>query len=401
MADRTPVFHTAAVVPPTTTSLPPLREGGSPVGDPDPAHEPKATRFRFKDKCSSRRRQRPRSRDRDRESRSRSPAAAAAKSVDRDGPRQRREDGSDSLHRSRHQRHHRHHHRRRRRRHRSSRSRSPEGARTASRNGDRDGDGDGDGAAEGRGGHERDPFARSPLSPDAAFRESLFDAMADDEGAAYWEGVYGQPIHVYERRGEGGGGARGADGGDGNSNGNGAGELERMTDEEYASYVRQKMWEKTHAGLLEERERRARERERRERDEAEAARITREMERSLRRGEDRRKRKAWRERWERYVAAWVEWDGGDDLGGLPWPTKSGERSEVVVDGAVREFFVCGLGLEQLGEKEFAAKLREERVRWHPDKVQQKLGGKVGEEVMRDVTAIFQVVDKLWNDMRPK
>ena len=35
--------------------------------------------------------------------------------------------------------------------------------------------------------------------PEAAFRESLFDAMADDEGAAFWEGVYGQPIHVYER----------------------------------------------------------------------------------------------------------------------------------------------------------------------------------------------------------
>ena len=35
------------------------------------------------------------------------------------------------------------------------------------------------------------------LSPDTAFRESLFDALADDEGAAFWEGVYGQPIHSY------------------------------------------------------------------------------------------------------------------------------------------------------------------------------------------------------------
>src|ERR1700742_2725384 len=35
------------------------------------------------------------------------------------------------------------------------------------------------------------------LPPDQAFRESLFDAMGDDEGAAFWENVYGQPIHHY------------------------------------------------------------------------------------------------------------------------------------------------------------------------------------------------------------
>ncbi|CAI4217990.1 unnamed protein product [Parascedosporium putredinis] len=71
------------------------------------------------------------------------------------------------------------------------------------------------------------PHEEPPLDPEAAFRESLFDAMADDEGAAYWEGVYGQPIHVYSNERDGP-----------------QGELERMTDDEYAAYVRQKMWEK-------------------------------------------------------------------------------------------------------------------------------------------------------------
>ncbi|KAJ4304391.1 hypothetical protein N0V88_002004 [Collariella sp. IMI 366227] len=135
--------------------------------------------------------------------------------------------------------------------------------------------------------------------------------MADDEGAAYWESVYGQPIHVYSRPSH-------------SSHSHPSnGQLERMTDDEYASYVRQKMWEKTHAGLLEAR---AAERER--------------------------------------------------------------------GGGARE----GEG-EGGGEKEFAARLKEERVRWHPDKMQQRLGGKVDEKVMRDVTAIFQVVDALWNDTR--
>lgn len=36
------------------------------------------------------------------------------------------------------------------------------------------------------------------ISPNSAFRESLFDALADDEGAAFWESVYGQPIHTYD-----------------------------------------------------------------------------------------------------------------------------------------------------------------------------------------------------------
>jgi hypothetical protein len=47
------------------------------------------------------------------------------------------------------------------------------------------------------------------------------------------------------------------------------------------------------------------------------------------------------------------------------------------------------------------RLKEERVRWHPDKIQQRLGGRVDEAVMRDVTAVFQIVDKLWTDTRSK
>jgi hypothetical protein len=212
--------------------------------------------------------------------------------------------------------------------------------------------------------------------------------MADDEGAAYWEGVYGQPIHVYERPG---GSSREGDA-------SGGGELEAMTDEEYATWVRQKMWEKTHAGVIEERARRAREREEKDRRAAEAARIAEEMERSLRRGEQRRRRREWQARWAEYLAAWA---GTIDVDHLPWPTRSGDRSDIAAQDAVRDFFIHGLDLEDLGEKEFAARLKDERVRWHPDKIQQRLGARADESLMRDVTAIFQTIDKLWNDTRPK
>lgn len=229
------------------------------------------------------------------------------------------------------------------------------------------------------------------LDQDAAFRESLFDAMADDEGAAYWEGIYGQPIHIYSQE----------------VPNQETGELERMTDEEYAAHVRQKMWEKTHAGLMEEKARRAKRREERARRDREAearaeeeTRIQREVERSLKRGEERRKRREWAERFRDYGAGWEIWDGGAD--NISWPTKSGRRKDVEEE-EVRAFFVRGLDLETLGEREFAAKLKEQRVRWHPDKVQQRLGGreKADERVMKDVTVVFQVIDTLYDDIRSK
>ncbi|KAI0455306.1 hypothetical protein F5B21DRAFT_471841 [Xylaria acuta] len=298
----------------------------------------KTSKFRFKSKHShSHRPSRHSDRDRDRRRR-----------VDVDHERDYDDEPTSSR---RHHRHRHHHHRHKRRR---TRSRSPT---------------------------PPNPYDPPPLDAEAAFRESLFDAMADDEGAAYWEGVYGQPIHVYsqERAGP-------------------EGELERMGDEEYATYVRQKMWEKTHQGLLEERARREERRKRKEYDAEEAARLTKEMERSLRRGEERRAKRGWKDRWETYTKTWEVWDG--TLQGMAWPVRSGRREDIEA-GTVREFYVMGIDPVDVGETEFLARLKDERVRWHPDKIQQRLGGRVDEAVMRDVTAVFQIVDKLWTDTRSK
>ncbi|EEU43276.1 uncharacterized protein NECHADRAFT_83848 [Fusarium vanettenii 77-13-4] len=223
--------------------------------------------------------------------------------------------------------------------------------------------------------------SRQPLDPEVAFRESLFDAMADDEGAAYWEGVYGQPIHVYsnERVGP-------------------TGYLEQMTEEEYAAHVRQKMWEKTHAGLIEERARREEARKRKAEEDRLAQKLQEDMERSLRRGEERRQRRRWITLWEDYISAWTAWDGTRAT--LAWPVESGRREDVD-EAAVRKFLVNGLNPQEIGEKAFVAQLKDERVRWHPDKIQQKLGGQVDEDTMKGVTAVFQIIDRLWVDSRPK
>ncbi|KAI0883597.1 uncharacterized protein GGS22DRAFT_195260 [Annulohypoxylon maeteangense] len=291
----------------------------------------KTSKFRFKSKKTSRS-HRHSSRDRDRNHDQDHNAA-----------------DEDSSHRRHRHRHHHHHHRHKRRR---SRSPTPP-----------------------------NPFEPQPLDTESAFRESLFDAMADDEGAAYWQNVYGQPIHVYP-----------------NARAGPDGELERMDDDEYAAFVRQRMWEKTHAGLLEERARREEMRKKKKGEEEEARRLTREMERSLRRGEERRRRRGWRVGFEEYLKIWTGWDGRiEEMG---WPVRSGRREDVSAD-AVRDFFILGIDAEDVGEAEFLARLKEERVRWHPDKIQQRVGGKVDEDVMRDVTAVFQIVDKLWSDTRSK
>ncbi|KAF4624173.1 hypothetical protein G7Y89_g14001 [Cudoniella acicularis] len=229
--------------------------------------------------------------------------------------------------------------------------------------------------------------------PDVAFRESLFDAMADDEGAAFWEGVYGQPIHTYPDVKEGP-----------------TGELERMTDEEYTAYVRAKMYEKTHQHLLEEKARRDAAKKERERlaqegreQEREAEKFRRKVEESLKRGQERKKKKAWEERWEKYTTKWEELAKGGEskvaIASIPWPVESGRRKDINFK-EIERFFLYAPTSGQPTEAELSKILKSERIRWHPDKIQQKLGGQdIGDDVIQAVTEVFQLIDRMWSEMR--
>ncbi|KAF7540139.1 hypothetical protein G7054_g1570 [Neopestalotiopsis clavispora] len=312
--------------------------------------ERKSSKFRFKSKRRSHRSSRHRERDYSVDDQNAPRHTSSRRRDDAEDADDHETDDRESSHRHRR---HRHHHRHKRRRERS-RTRSPT---------------------------PPNPHGPPPLSPETAFRESLFDAMADDEGADYWEGVYGQPVHVYS-----------------NQKAGPQGELEQMDDEEYAAYVRQKMWEKTHQGLLEERARKAEQKKQKDEKEKEARRLTKEMEESLRRGEERRKRKSWKVKWDEYVQAWSTWNGTVET--MSWPVLDGSPSSINSDN-VRDFFIKGLDPLEIGEKEFLVRLKDERVRWHPDKMQQKLGANFDETVSRNVTAVFQIIDKLWSDTRPK
>lgn len=280
-----------------------------------------------------------------------------------------------------------------------------------------------------------DKDGAAALSPETAFRESLFDAMGDDEGAAYWENVYGQPIHSYpnERWNEE------------------TGKLEKMSDDEYIAYVRRGMWEKSREGieaLREERKSRRRMRERSKRGKEQGSREkTRdqvpgardrgagnrpfdvEIEESLRRGLERRERKAWREKWNNYERAWDDLHqlvkpsdsavgGADDTSTnsnntiylrnkIHWPVESGKRKDlgpVEIERFMTKTAESLVDDPETGEsstsRQLLSNLKSERVRWHPDKVQQRFGTlNIDEGTLKGVTEVFQVVDRLYGERR--
>ncbi|KAJ9627397.1 hypothetical protein H2204_009808 [Knufia peltigerae] len=256
----------------------------------------------------------------------------------------------------------------------------------------------------------------SNLPSDQAFRESLFDALGDDEGAAFWEGVYGQPIHNYRNTYED----------------EETGELERMTDEEYAQFVRRKMWEKSWEGIeaAKQENRRQREQEKQKIREEEARQRTHQqsphhdfafdsqIEASLRRGQKRKDQKRWQALWQDYLKRWDEMhslaqnrptseDDAEQMflrNKIAWPVESGKRKDVNGD-EVERFIKKGtanLDPDEVTEDLFTNAIKVERVRWHPDKIQQRYGFmSIDESTLKAVTAVFQIIDTIWNRIRNK
>lgn len=237
--------------------------------------------------------------------------------------------------------------------------------------------------------------------------------MGDDEGAAFWEGVYGQPIHDYPNT----------------YIDEDTGEVAQMDDEEYARYVRRKMWEKSREGIeaAQEEKRRERAREKtkaREREEQPQPGhgahnnfvFDFEIDASLRRGQRRKDQKRWQELWKGYLQRWDQLQSlAKDVSHtcdknklflrnqIAWPVASGQRKDVnseEIDNFISK------GTEGLREDDRSSRdsllsaLKVERVRWHPDKIQQRYGFmQVDEATMKGVTAVFQVFDGMWNERR--
>ncbi|KAL3469609.1 hypothetical protein BJX99DRAFT_240999 [Aspergillus californicus] len=252
------------------------------------------------------------------------------------------------------------------------------------------------------------------LSPNAAFRECLFDAMADEEGAAYWESVFGQPLHKF-----------------GSS-------VDAWNAEEFSEYVRGELWKKTRDGKIEEYERLKTERKRKVQADSENIKLEKEREsrskaeeafrqKSNKQEEKRRLEVYWTNAWDTYLMSWAEIEhmredeaalaaqGLDSKENidirnlLAYPVSSGKEKDISKHN-IGEFMLHAPRLSPLVGRTTAAPepiktyvlqtLKTERIRWHPDKIQHRYGASFGvnESLMKSVTRVFQIIDGLYQDM---
>lgn len=176
-----------------------------------------------------------------------------------------------------------------------------------------------------------------------------------------------------------------------------------MDDEEYVAYVRSKMWEKSHAYIVEERKRREESRKSKRRREEDSQKFEKGVEEALRRGEERRRKGKWKACWEGYEKAWErkEFETGKGIRErMVWPVES-RKWEDVGKEEVERFYRNAPQPTATGQQaDLGAVLKVERVKWHPDKIQQRFGSSgIDETTMKTVTAVFQVIDRMWSMAR--
>ncbi|KAI5781145.1 hypothetical protein EDC01DRAFT_244410 [Geopyxis carbonaria] len=214
--------------------------------------------------------------------------------------------------------------------------------------------------------------------PDTAFQESILDAIADDEGAAFWEGVYGHRIHDC--------------GWPPVLNKESSSEQIGKSSLEFANHVGEKLWERSYEHILEERTRRKNEKETQKRIVADKKLLSEQKKSQRRRIIRRRNHQLVQDRWVQYGKNWNRQLETGDVRNIPWPVHSGDIQDINKQ-SVEEFILtarCG------GDDQFLDTIKLERIRWHPDKAQQRWGNEgLSDEQMKAITTVFQTIDKLW------
>ncbi|KAF2858238.1 hypothetical protein K470DRAFT_136307 [Piedraia hortae CBS 480.64] len=190
-----------------------------------------------------------------------------------------------------------------------------------------------------------------------AFRSSMEDAATCREAALYWEGVYGFPIHCH---------------------------MDMDVEE-----VMEELWVRLHPEVLverirEERKNREDREDRKDREDREDREREKREKRNVVGVRDSSEEEDYREAWREYLDKWARHSVEDDY--IPcWPVI---RQSMPVRAHDVEAFM-----------RHAPRLKVERVRWHPDRMQRYFRGRLDEETTKQVTAVFQVVDSLFQEQR--
>lgn len=131
--------------------------------------------------------------------------------------------------------------------------------------------------------------------------------------------------------------------------------------------------------------------------------------------EEEERRKDELGQWRHYIAAWKAWNGVVET--IPWPVgPRGHRAELfrpaspdsadaphddaTAQNHIRRWFREDWDQGRIERTEYEARLKAERVRWHPDRFFLRLGGQssVEQSLIRDVTLVFQVLGGLWEEL---
>ncbi|KAG8896774.1 hypothetical protein FRB99_008654 [Tulasnella sp. 403] len=212
------------------------------------------------------------------------------------------------------------------------------------------------------------------------FRAKLFDAMGLDSGQDSAQAMFNDFVPPRWQ---------GTSLGD--VPGSGTYGLEFMDDEEYAEYVRQGMWERTHKAEHEERQRRAAEaKQRRERDKAihaETKRLEREEQARRRRREEERKEKKFVDGWREFGERWTILQkasatstlspGSLHFQDLPWPIFPPPASpDDITTHGIATFL---LSTKHSSDRPKKQRLRDASLLYHPDRFETKFLSAVREK----------------------
>lgn len=245
------------------------------------------------------------------------------------------------------------------------------------------------------------------------FKDALFSALSDADDAAHWAQVFGSEIHIYPRP------------------------RPTMTDDEYATWVREQVYGHV---LRENHQKRTREAQQ-ERMRQEAKRRQQREEREQQYYEEKRKHdQAWErvyqerlfgerngeytrdsssarnlrsqaplQRWKDYLAAFqppppdanldllLLWQQSD----VPWPTPSGLEKDIS-ETNIRSFIkMYAVKYSEQAAGDWKKAVKQNQYYWHPDKFRQiqarkleKLTAEKKEEIMQRVTEVSQILNKL-------
>lgn len=206
------------------------------------------------------------------------------------------------------------------------------------------------------------------------FREKLQDAMMDDydNRLDHIEAQFNDYAHI-PRRWQSSGKVADLDSND----------LIFMDDEEYAEWIREGMWRRTHKAEMEERDRRAAEaqarkdRERKAREETK--RLEREAEAKRERKREMKELRRRQEAREYYDTRWQECTTVSNqqlrFGDIPWPVFAVvSTTATITEERISEFILHEV--EKGNSKVRRERIREALLRWHPDKFEGKLGTKL-------------------------